>query len=78
MLELYPAARPFKTAPVEDGIPFASFAVEGLAAERNWLDSPGVGLTKPPVGYGSVSAGQTGIEPETPTRRGERSARQAP
>lgn len=50
----HPAARPFKSALVEDGIPFTSFAVRDIAAEHERLESLGVRFTQPPVDYGTV------------------------
>ncbi len=51
----HPAARPFKRALVEDGIPFTSFAVEDVAAEYNRLVALGVRFTQPPTDMGSVT-----------------------
>ncbi len=50
----HPAAKPFKSALVEDGIPFTSFAVRDVAAEHKRLESLGVNFTQPPVDYGTV------------------------
>ena len=50
----HPAAKPFKSALVEDGIPFTSFAVRDVAAEYKRLESLGVNFTQPPVDYGTV------------------------
>src|SRR6201995_4581440 len=44
----HPAARPFKRALVEDGIPFTSFAVEDVQAEYDRLRQAGVHFTQPP------------------------------
>ena len=52
----HPAVGPFKTALVEDGIPFTSFAVNDIAAEHARLTSLGVRFTQPPVDYGTVIA----------------------
>ena len=52
----HPAVGPFKTALVEDGIPFTSFAVQDVAAEHERLESLGVRFTQPPVDYGPVKA----------------------
>ncbi len=52
----HPAVRPFKSALVEDGIPFTSFAVQDIAAEHERLESLGVRFTQPPVDYGTVIA----------------------
>ena len=45
-----------KTALVEDGIPFTSFAVENVAEEHKRLEALGVTFTQPPTDYGSVIA----------------------
>ncbi len=50
----HPAAKPFKSTLVEDGIPFASFAVRDTAAEYERLESLGVRFTQPPVDYGTA------------------------
>jgi catechol 2,3-dioxygenase-like lactoylglutathione lyase family enzyme len=50
----HPAVKPFKTALVEDGIPFTSFAVEDVAAEHKRLEALGVTFTQPPTDYGTV------------------------
>ena len=50
----HPAVRPFKTALVEDGIPFTSFAVEDVQAEYERLTGLGVRFTQPPVDAGPV------------------------
>jgi len=54
--DAHPAVKPFKSALVEDGIPFTSFAVQDVAAEYKRLESLGVRFTQPPVEYGSVTA----------------------
>lgn len=51
----HPAARPFKRALVEDGIPFTSFGVEDVRLEYERLRAAGVEFTQPPVDMGSVS-----------------------
>ena len=51
----HPAAKPFKRALVEDGIPFASFGVEDVHAEYKRLSSAGVHFTQPPVEMGPVT-----------------------
>ena len=51
----HPAARPFKRALVEDGIPFTSFAVDDVAAEHERLVSLGVRFTQPPTDMGTVT-----------------------
>lgn len=52
----HPAARPFKQALVEDGIPFTSFAVADVAAEYERLLALGVRFTQPPTEMGPVTA----------------------
>ena len=51
----HPAARPFKEALVEDGIPFTSFAVDDVGAEYDRLVARGVRFTQPPTDMGSVT-----------------------
>jgi catechol 2,3-dioxygenase-like lactoylglutathione lyase family enzyme len=51
----HPAARPFKSALVEDGIPYTSFAVENVEAEYERLSSLGVRFTQQPVDMGPVT-----------------------
>jgi catechol 2,3-dioxygenase-like lactoylglutathione lyase family enzyme len=53
--DAHPAARPFKQALVEDGIPFASFAVDDVAAEFQRLTARGVRFTQPPTDMGEVT-----------------------
>jgi catechol 2,3-dioxygenase-like lactoylglutathione lyase family enzyme len=50
----HPAARPFKEALVEDGIPFTSFAVADVNAEYQRLVAQGVRFTQPPTEMGPV------------------------
>lgn len=50
----HPAARPFKQALVEDGIPFTSFAVDDLHAEYERLRGLGVRFTQEPLDQGPV------------------------
>ena len=50
----HPAAKPFKRALVEDGIPFNSFDVEDVNAEYQRLVAAGVRFTQPPVEMGPV------------------------
>ena len=52
--DVHPAAKVFKAAMVEDGIPFTSFAVDDIAAEHKRLESLGVRFTQPPVDHGTV------------------------
>jgi catechol 2,3-dioxygenase-like lactoylglutathione lyase family enzyme len=51
----HPAARPFKRALVEDGIPFTSFGVKDVNAEYKRLVAAGVRFTQPPVVMGPVA-----------------------
>jgi catechol 2,3-dioxygenase-like lactoylglutathione lyase family enzyme len=51
----HPAAKPFKQALVDDGIPFTSFAVEDVEREHERLSALGVSFTQPPVRMGSVT-----------------------
>jgi catechol 2,3-dioxygenase-like lactoylglutathione lyase family enzyme len=51
----HPAAKPFKRALVEDGIPFTSFGVEDVQAEYDRLLKAGVHFTQPPVAMGPVT-----------------------
>ena len=53
--DAHPAARPFKQALVEDGIPFTSFGVNDVQAEYERLQSRGVRFTQPPVSMGPVT-----------------------
>lgn len=51
----HPAARPFKSALVEDGIPFTSFAVDDVQAEYERLRAAGVRFTQEPTDLGTVT-----------------------
>jgi catechol 2,3-dioxygenase-like lactoylglutathione lyase family enzyme len=51
----HPAARPFKRALVDDGIPYTSFGVEDVKAEYDRLLKAGVHFTQPPVAMGPVT-----------------------
>ena len=51
----HPAARPFKQALMEDGIPFTSFAVDNVTAEYERLLALGVRFTQPPADMGTVT-----------------------
>jgi catechol 2,3-dioxygenase-like lactoylglutathione lyase family enzyme len=51
----HPAAKPFKAALVEDGIPYTSFAVEDVHAEHERLVALGVRFTQPPTRMGPVT-----------------------
>jgi Glyoxalase/Bleomycin resistance protein/Dioxygenase superfamily len=48
--DAHPAAKPFKQALVEDGIPFTSFAVDDVRDEFERLRSLGVRFTQEPGG----------------------------
>jgi len=50
----HPAAKPFKRAIVEDGIPWTSFDVTDVQAEYKRLVGAGVHFTQPPVEMGPV------------------------
>jgi catechol 2,3-dioxygenase-like lactoylglutathione lyase family enzyme len=50
----HPAARPFKAALVEDGIPFTSFSVDDVEREYERLRGLGVRFTQPPAAMGPV------------------------
>src|SRR3954449_10710899 len=47
--DAHPAAKPFKSALMEDGIPFTSFAVKDVHAEHERLTAAGVRFTQPPI-----------------------------
>jgi catechol 2,3-dioxygenase-like lactoylglutathione lyase family enzyme len=51
----HPAARPFKSALVDDGIPFTSFSVDDIQQEYDRLVAAGVVFTQPPVSMGPVT-----------------------
>jgi catechol 2,3-dioxygenase-like lactoylglutathione lyase family enzyme len=51
----HPAAKPFKAALVEDGIPFTSFAVDDVQREYERLEALGVRFTQPPTAMGPVT-----------------------
>ena len=53
--DAHPAARPYKEALVEDGIPFTSFAVQDVQAEYERLVAHGVRFTQMPTAMGSVT-----------------------
>ena len=50
----HPAARPFKRALVEDGIPWTAFAVDDVEAEHERLVARGVRFVQPPTDRGTV------------------------
>jgi catechol 2,3-dioxygenase-like lactoylglutathione lyase family enzyme len=51
----HPAARPFKAALVEDGLPYTSFGVEDVNAEFRRLQDLGVRFTQEPAEMGPVT-----------------------
>ena len=51
----HPAARPFKQALVEDGMPFTSFGVDDVHEEYERLKGLGVQFTQPPTEMGAVT-----------------------
>ena len=51
----HPAAKLFKAALVNDGIPFTSFGVEEVRAEYERLVALGVRFTQPPMSMGPVT-----------------------
>jgi catechol 2,3-dioxygenase-like lactoylglutathione lyase family enzyme len=53
--DTHPAARAFKAALQEDGIPFTSFAVDDVEAEHTRLTNLGVHFTQPPTTMGPVT-----------------------
>ena len=53
--DVHPAAKPFKEALVQDGIPFTSFAVEDVQAECDRLHSRGVTFTQEPTELGGFT-----------------------
>jgi catechol 2,3-dioxygenase-like lactoylglutathione lyase family enzyme len=52
--DAHPAAKPFKDALVEDGIPYTSFAVDDVQSEYERLVSLGVHFTQAPTAMGPV------------------------
>jgi catechol 2,3-dioxygenase-like lactoylglutathione lyase family enzyme len=52
--DVHPAVKPFKSALVEDGIPYTSFAAEDVGAEHDRLSALGVRFTQPPTDLGAV------------------------
>jgi catechol 2,3-dioxygenase-like lactoylglutathione lyase family enzyme len=53
--DAHPAAKPFKAALVNDGIPFTSFAVSDVREEFERLCALGVGFTQEPAEMGPVT-----------------------
>ena len=51
----HPAARPFKAALVEDGIPYTSFGVDDVRAEFERMRGLGVMFTQEPLEMGPVT-----------------------
>lgn len=51
----HPAAKPFKMAVIDEGIPFATFGTAEAQAEYQRLQEAGVRVTQPPVTTGSVA-----------------------
>jgi catechol 2,3-dioxygenase-like lactoylglutathione lyase family enzyme len=51
----HPAARPFKAALVEDGIPYTSFGVDDVRAEFDRMRDLGVRFTQDPLDLGAVT-----------------------
>jgi catechol 2,3-dioxygenase-like lactoylglutathione lyase family enzyme len=51
----HPAAKPFKNALVDDGIPYTSFAVDNVRAEYERLRELGVRFTQEPTEMGPVT-----------------------
>ena len=52
--DAHPAAKAFKRALVEDGMPFTSFAVDDVTATYADLEAKGVHFTQPPTSMGPV------------------------
>jgi catechol 2,3-dioxygenase-like lactoylglutathione lyase family enzyme len=84
----HPAAKPFKQALVDDGIPYTSFAVDDVKAEYDRLRALGVRFTQEPLEMQSVTTAvlddtcgnlDTDREPEIRAQRREfRSSAGAP
>ena len=51
----HPAAKPFKQALADDGIPYTSFAVDNVKAEYDRLRARGVRFTQEPLEMQSVT-----------------------
>ena len=51
----HPAAKPFKAALVEDGMPYTSFGVDDVHQEYERLKALGVVFTQPPTEMGPVT-----------------------
>ncbi|KQZ91539.1 MULTISPECIES: VOC family protein [unclassified Pseudomonas] len=53
--DAHPAAKPFKSAIKQDGIPYTSFGVDDVHAEYQRLLAAGVHFTQPPTAMGPVT-----------------------
>ncbi len=53
--DAHPAAKPFKQALVDDGIPYTSLGVDDVEAEFKRLSAHGVRFTQPPTAMGPVT-----------------------
>ena len=53
--DAHPAAKPFKKALVDDGMPYTSFGVDDVKAEFERLTGRGVLFTQPPTEMGPVT-----------------------
>jgi len=53
--DAHPAAKPFKDALVNDGIPYTSFGVDDVKADFERLSGRGVRFTQPPTEMGPVT-----------------------
>ena len=53
--DAHPAAKPFKEAMVEDGIPYTSFGVDDVKADFERLSGRGVRFIQPPTEMGPVT-----------------------
>jgi catechol 2,3-dioxygenase-like lactoylglutathione lyase family enzyme len=53
--DAHPAAKPFKNALVEDGIPYTSFGVDDVKADFERLSGRGVRFTQLPTEMGPVT-----------------------
>jgi catechol 2,3-dioxygenase-like lactoylglutathione lyase family enzyme len=53
--DAHPAAKPFKQALVEDGIPFTFFAVDDIEVEHERLVGLGVRFVQPPTRMGDIT-----------------------
>jgi len=74
--DAHPAAKVFKQALVEDGIPYTSFAVDDVAALHEDLEAQGVRFTQAPTAMGPVitailddTAATSSSSPARPDRR---------